>query len=395
MKDQELVQILKKIATDYKTLYVMGCFGAPMNDTNKKRYCNNHEYNRKPERQAMIMAASADTFGFDCVCLIKGVLWGWSGDTSKTYGGATYNSNGVPDTSADGMIRFCQNVSTDFSNIVPGEAVWLSGHIGIYIGNGLAVECTPKWKNCVQITAVANIGSVAGYQSRRWTKHGKLPYVEYSAQTAKKSIDEIAKEVIAGMWGNGVARKQLLTEAGYDYRAVQDKVNALMTRPTTTGDAYYDFLKANGFTDYAAAGIYANLQAESAMKPTNLQNSYEKKLGMDDAAYTAAVDSGAYTNFVKDSAGYGLAQWTYWSRKQKLLEYAKSQGKSIGDGIMQMRFLVKEMSKALIAKMNAAKSASEAAKIFMLEFERPANQSASAQNARAKIAEDILKKYGV
>ena len=366
-----------------------------MNDTNKKRYRNNHEYNRKPERQAMIMAASADTFGFDCVCLIKGVLWGWSGDTSKTYGGATYNSNGVPDTSADGMIRFCQNVSTDFSNIVPGEAVWLSGHIGIYIGNGLAVECTPKWKNCVQITAVANIGSVAGYQSRRWTKHGKLPYVEYSAQTAKKSIDEIAKEVIAGMWGNGVARKQLLTEAGYDYRAVQDKVNALMTRPTTTGDAYYDFLKANGFTDYAAAGIYANLQAESAMKPTNLQNSYEKKLGMDDAAYTAAVDSGAYTNFVKDSAGYGLAQWTYWSRKQKLLEYAKSQGKSIGDGIMQMRFLVKEMSKALIAKMNAAKSASEAAKIFMLEFERPANQSASAQNARAKIAEGILKKYGV
>lgn len=395
MKDQELVQILKRIATAYKTLYVMGCFGAPMNDTNKKRYCNNHEYNRKPERQAMIKAASADTFGFDCVCLIKGVLWGWSGDTSKTYGGATYNSNGVPDTSADGMIRFCQNVSTDFSNIVPGEAVWLSGHIGIYIGDGLAVECTPKWKNCVQITAVANIGSVAGYQSRRWTKHGKLPYVEYSAQAEKKTIDEIAKEVIAGMWGNGVARKQLLTEAGYDYRAVQDKVNALMTRPTTTGDAYYDFLKANGFTDYAAAGIYANLQAESAMKPTNLQNSYEKKLGMDDAAYTAAVDSGAYTNFVKDSAGYGLAQWTYWSRKQKLLEYAKSQGKSIGDGIMQMRFLVKEMSKALIAKMNAAKSASEAAKIFMLEFERPANQSASAQNARAKIAEDILKKYGV
>lgn len=395
MKDQELVQILKRIATAYKTLYIMGCFGAPMNDTNKKRYCNNHEYNRKPERQAMIKAASADTFGFDCVCLIKGVLWGWSGDTSKTYGGATYNSNGVPDTSADGMIRFCQNVSTDFSNIVPGEAVWLSGHIGIYIGDGLAVECTPKWKNCVQITAVANIGSVAGYQSRRWTKHGKLPYVEYSTQTKKKTIDEIAKEVIAGMWGNGVARKQLLAEAGYDYRAVQDKVNALMTRPTTTGDVYYDFLKANGFTDYAAAGIYANLQAESAMKPTNLQNSYEKKLGMDDAAYTAAVDSGVYTNFVKDSAGYGLAQWTYWSRKQKLLEYAKSQGKSIGDGIMQMQFLVKEMSKALIAKMNAAKSASEAAKIFMLEFERPANQSASAQNARAKIAEDILKKYGV
>lgn len=392
MKDQELVQILKRIATAYKTLYVMGCFGAPMNDTNKKRYCNNHEYNRKPKRQAMIKAASADTFGFDCVCLIKGVLWGWSGDTSKTYGGATYNSNGVPDTSADGMIRFCQNVSTAFSNIVPGEAVWLSGHIGIYIGDGLAVECTPKWKNCVQITAVANIGSVAGYQSRRWTKHGKLPYVEYSTQTEKKTIDEIAKEVIAGMWGNGVARKQLLTEAGYDYRAVQDKVNALMTRPTTTGDAYYDFLKANGFTDYAAAGIYANLQAESGLKSTNLQNSYEKKLGMNDETYTTAVDSGTYDNFVHDSAGYGLAQWTYWSRKQALLQYARSKGKSIGDKTMQMEFLVREMSKALVTKLNASKSASEAAKIFMLEFEKPGDQSIAAQNKRAQMAEDALKR---
>lgn len=393
MKDQELIEKLKKIATEYKTLYVMGCFGAPMNEKNKQRYCNNHQYNKAADRQAMIKAASADTFGFDCVCLIKGVLWGWSGDTSKTYGGAVYASNGVQDISADGMIRFCQNVSTDFTKIVPGEALWMSGHIGIYIGGGLAVECTPKWKNCVQITAVANIGEVAGYPSRKWTKHGRLPHVEYT-ETAKKTVEEIAKEVIAGMWSTGAMRKKLLTEAGYDYRAVQDRVNSLMTRPTTTGDFYFDYLKSSGFTDYAAAGIYANLQAESGMKPTNLQNTYEKKLGMDDEAYTAAVDSGAYTNFVKDSAGYGLAQWTYWSRKQALLQFAKSKGKSIGDGAMQMEFLVREMSKALVTKLNASKSASEAAKIFMLEFERPADQSASAQNARTKIAEDILKKYG-
>lgn len=391
MKDQVLIETLKKIANEYKTLYVMGCFGAPLNDKNKQRYCNNHQYNKSADRQAMIKAASSNTFGFDCVCLIKGVLWGWSGDTSKTYGGATYASNGVPDISADGMIQFCQNVSTDFSTIVPGEAVWLSGHIGIYIGGGLAVECTPKWKNCVQITAVANIGAVAGYQARKWTKHGKLPYVEYT-EIAKKSVDELAKEVIAGLWSTGANRKKLLTDAGYDYRTVQDRVNALMTRPTTTGDFYFDYLKTSGFTDYAAAGIYANLQAESGLKPTNLQNSYEKKLGMDDASYTAAVDSGAYTNFVKDSAGYGLAQWTYWSRKQALLQYAKSQGKSIGDGTMQMQFLIKEMSKALTQKLNASKSASEAAKIFMLEFERPADQSAKAQAGRAKIAEETLQR---
>ena len=47
---------------------------------------------------------------------------------------------------------------------------------------------------------------------------------------------------------------------------------------------------------------------------------------MTDAEYTAAVDSGSYTNFVRDSAGYGLAQWTYYSRKQALYDYAKAAG---------------------------------------------------------------------
>lgn len=60
----------------------------------------------------------------------------------------------------------------------------MKGHIGIYIGGGLAAECTPKWRNCVQITAVANIGAKTGYNSRRWTKYGKLPYVTYEAAEA-------------------------------------------------------------------------------------------------------------------------------------------------------------------------------------------------------------------
>jgi hypothetical protein len=134
----------------------------------------------------MIKAASADTFGFDCVCLIKGVLWGWSGDTSKTYGGASYAVNGVPDIGADQMITKCKNISTDFSKIAIGEALWCAGHIGIYIGNGLAVECTPRWNNNVQITAVANIGKKSGYNARTWTKHGKLPYIEYDSETASQ-----------------------------------------------------------------------------------------------------------------------------------------------------------------------------------------------------------------
>lgn len=185
MKASEFVAKLKDVAENYKTLYVMGCFGAPMNTKNKNRYCDNHEYNRQAARTKMIKAASTDTFGFDCVCLIKGILWGWKGDKSKTYGGAAYKSNGVADVSADGMINLCKNVTTDFSKIEVGEAVWCKGHIGVYIGNGLAVECTPSWKNKVQITAVKNIGTKSGYNARTWTKHGKLPYIEYDVKETK------------------------------------------------------------------------------------------------------------------------------------------------------------------------------------------------------------------
>lgn len=46
--------------------------------------------------------------------------------------------------------------------------------------------------------------------------------------TTKKSVDEIAREVIRGKWGNGVDRKNRLTNAGYDYNAVQKRVNELM-----------------------------------------------------------------------------------------------------------------------------------------------------------------------
>ena len=197
MTNKELAKKLIDIAKNYKTLYIMGCFGAPMTAANKKRYSTNYDYNKQASRTAMINAATTDTFGFDCVCLIKGVLWGWSGDKTKTYGGAKYVSNGVPDIGADSMIKACKEISTDFSKIEIGEAVWMEGHIGVYVGDGLAVECTPKWENKVQITACNR--SVSGYNRRDWTKHGKLPYVTYEAEPApepKPVEDTATKEAV-------------------------------------------------------------------------------------------------------------------------------------------------------------------------------------------------------
>ena len=125
MKATELVSKAIDIAKNYKTLYVMGCFGAPMTAANKKRYTTNHSYNKAAARVKMINAASEDTFGFDCVCLIKGILWGWDGDKNATYGGAKYASNNVPDIGADSMIKKCPDASTTgWDSMEVGEVVW-------------------------------------------------------------------------------------------------------------------------------------------------------------------------------------------------------------------------------------------------------------------------------
>lgn len=92
----------------------------------------------------------------------------------------------------------------------------------------------------------------------------------------------------------------------------------------TNDEKIWNYLKSNGFNEFGTAGLMGNLYAESGLKPTNLQNSSEKKLGLTDDTYTAAVDNGDYQNFVKDGAGYGLAQWTYWSRKQNLLTFVRA-----------------------------------------------------------------------
>ena len=158
----------------------------------------------------------------------------------------------------------------------------------------------------------------------------------------------------------------------------------------------WDYFKSKGLTDAGVAGLMGNLYAESGLKSCNLQGSYETKLGMTDAEYTAAVDAGTYTNFVKDSAGYGLAQWTYWSLKQDLYNYMKKLNKSIGDLEGQMEFLAYQLEKdynAVWKTLTSAKTVLEASNAVLLKFERPADQSEAAQNKRASYGQKYYDLY--
>ena len=157
----------------------------------------------------------------------------------------------------------------------------------------------------------------------------------------------------------------------------------------------WDFLHGKIGNAYGAAGMMGNLYAESALRPNNLQNTYEKKFGMTDAEYTAAVDGGSYTNFVKDSAGYGLAQWTYWSRKQALLEFAQAAGKSIGDLQTQLDFLWKELQgyTSVLNTLKSATTVKTASDAVLTGYERPADQGDAVKEKRAGYGQTYFDKY--
>lgn len=149
----------------------------------------------------------------------------------------------------------------------------------------------------------------------------------------------------------------------------------------------WDFLESKALTEEGTAGVMGNLFAESALNPKNLQNSYEISLGYTDDSYTAAVDNGSYTKaqFINDKAGYGLAQWTSAGRKENLYNFWKANDyDSIGNLEMQLNFLWSELVNYpnLINTLTTADNICNATSAFMLQFERPADQSQAAQKTR-------------
>lgn len=178
MTNFEFCDRLRKVL-NYKNSYMLGSFGHITNESNIQREVNRTDVaNKRYEEGARSILNQG--FMFDCCGLIKAISWGFNYDLSKTYGGAIYKLNGINDYGADTLINISEDVSSDFSNIQPGEAVWMKGHIGVYLGNGQCIESTPRWSVCpgVKITMLGNLG-YGGDKVRKWSKHGKLPWINY------------------------------------------------------------------------------------------------------------------------------------------------------------------------------------------------------------------------
>lgn len=195
-------------------------------------------------------------------------------------------------------------------------------------------------------------------------------------------------------WDAGSPEAAYVTEAGSALGLVKAaKLNSGCTAAEEQ-QIWNTLLDLTG-NSYGAAGIMGNLYAESGLSSTNMENSYEASLGYNDATYTAAVDAGTYTNFIHDSVGYGLAQFTWWTLKRDVYEYAQDNGVSVGDITAQLEVLKMQIrnNHDLFEVLQNAQSVREASNIFLHKYENPRDQSAQVEALRASYGQHYYEKY--
>lgn len=174
----------------------------------RKQYPTHYGESRMPRYRQDI--AAGQICG-DCVNgAVKGAAWSDLGAHDTIY-----KSHGIPDVSADGMFAWCKQLGADWGPIStlperPGVALRCSGHVGVYIGDGLAVEWRGFKYGCV-ITRV---------KDRSWTHWYVLPWVDYGEGTAPAPEAEAllgGRLLKAGKTGADVRELQrLLTELGFE-----------------------------------------------------------------------------------------------------------------------------------------------------------------------------------
>lgn len=138
-----------------------------------------------------------------------------------------------------------------------------------------------------------------------------------------------------------------------------------------SAETIYRRLIQVGLTPAGACGLMGNMYAESSMKANIAQRGMTS---LSDEEYTAAADNGTI-DFVHDAVGYGLCQWTYYSRKQGLRDFAKSRGTSVGDEETQVEFCLHELKtgySGLWALLCSVNDVYTAASEVCTVYERPA-----------------------
>lgn len=156
----------------------------------------------------------------------------------------------------------------------------------------------------------------------------------------------------------------------------------------------YNYFTAAGLTHAGALGLLGNLQAESGCEACRLQGDFDLTRSRS-KAYAEKVDSGEMSVHIysRDAQGWGLAQWTYWSRKEALFYFCRGRGASIADEMSQAQFIFKELRDDYPQLLKFLCSTDEmftATKRVCEEYERPAINNVQARYAMAKSIESEL-----
>ena len=154
--------------------------------------------------------------------------------------GATYTGNMLAAFKKCGFVDVTSkvNLSTG-AGLLRGDVLLnTSHHTAMYCGNGKEVEASINEKGTATGGKPGDQTGkeflIRSYRNYPWTNVLRYAAESQASGSGKKDVTTVAKEVLAGKWGNGNDRKEKLQAAGYNYAAVQAEVNRLAKGGSST-----------------------------------------------------------------------------------------------------------------------------------------------------------------
>lgn len=167
-------------------------------------------------------------------CLILELHIDCSKNTEAKGGHVIINANFKPD-------KYDEALAKMISTMFPGRAKTIVGRTDL-ANVRRAAECGYNYR-LLECCFISNAEDISKFNAsldllaKEILKCFEITVVESQPTVAKKTNAEIAKEVLTGKWGNGTARKNSLTKAGYNYVEIQAEVNKIKNTKTVNSTA--------------------------------------------------------------------------------------------------------------------------------------------------------------
>lgn len=182
----------------------------------------------------------------------------------------------------------------------------------------------------------------------------------YNLLSGKTSLSSVASGI-----GSSIA-----SGARGIYSSVKNFFTGGSSGDVSGGKPIANFLSGKNISKEGIAGVIGNLSVESRLDPATVQDGF----GVSSSDYVNGIKSGSISRdqFANDGMGFGLAQWTYPSRKAGLYDYLGPENIDSMSG--QLEYLWKELTEGYPNVVKALQSISdvgEATELFMNDFENP------------------------